>query len=248
MSRTLAAVLLVTALLLPAEVNALENEELLALIAMPLAVAAVAETTDVPIRDLMDVVALLNAAAVPPAQFVEVVRYVPVALVETQTEPRFVDYLRTQTDDGLRGPALVTSIEERLRIYEMPGMTLAVDRPRTIDVFEDEFIPVIVRTRMAERRGHPHGGPPGLIKKQIGVQTGAEVVHGSRPGAGNRARSTPVRVEVEQPSIAPRGRSESRDGKAEGRAPGENRGKGKGASKGGGPGKSNGKGKGKGNQ
>jgi hypothetical protein len=248
MSRTLAGALLVMALLLPTKARALETDEILALIAMPLAVAAVAETTDVPLRDLMDVVALLNAGAVPPSQFVEVVRYVPVALVETQTQPRFVDYLRTQTDDGLRGPALVTSIEERLRIYEMPGMTLAVDRPRTIDVIENEFIPVIVRTRMAERRGHPHGGPPGQIKKQIGVQTGAEVVHGSRPGAGNRARSTPVRVEVEQPSIAPRGRSESRGGNAEGRKPGENQGKGKGAGKGGGQGKSSGKGKGKGNQ
>jgi hypothetical protein len=244
MPRMLAAAFLAVALLLPAESNALETDELLALIAMPLAVAAVAETTDVPIRDLMDVVALLNAGAVPPAQFVEVIRYVPVALVETQTEPRFVDFLRTRTDDGLRGPALVTSIEERLRIYEMPGMTLAVDRPRTIDVIEDEFIPAIVRTRMAERRGHPHGGPPGQIKKQIGVQTGAEVVHGSRPGAGNRARTAP-RVEIEQPSIAPPGRSQSRAGKAEGQQPGKNRGKG--SSKGGGQGNS-GKGKGKGNQ
>ncbi|HEX7705826.1 MAG TPA: hypothetical protein VF701_05130 [Thermoanaerobaculia bacterium] len=247
MRRTLAAVLFVTvALLLPAQTNALETNELLALIAMPLAVAAVAETTDVPIRDLMDVVTLLNAGAVPPSQFVEVVRYVPVALVETQTEPRFVDFLRTQTDDGLRGTALVTSIEERLRIYEMPGMTLALDRPGTIDVFGAEFVPTIVRTRMAERRGHPHGGPPGQIKKQIGVQTGAEVVHGSRPGTANRARPTPNRVE--QPSIAPPGHSKPRAGKAEGAPPAQNRGQGKGAGKGGGQGNNGGKGKGKGNQ
>src|SRR5215212_7134211 len=78
LKRLAVASLLVT--LLPLRAAALETEDLLALVAMPLAVAAVSELTDVPENQLIDVVTLLNDAQVPPAQFVEVVRYAPVAL------------------------------------------------------------------------------------------------------------------------------------------------------------------------
>jgi hypothetical protein len=55
--------------------------------------------------------------------------------------------------------------------------------------------------RVAEAKSHPHGGPPGQLKKQMGLQTGAEVVHGSRPGstyvASDRAETRGRKVERE---------------------------------------------------
>lgn len=177
------AVALVLATLVPAQAQALENEDLLALVAMPLAVAAVSEVTDVPMNELMNVVTLLNDADVSPPQFIEVVRYVPVALVVQDDDPDFVTFVRTQQRQGLRGVALVNSIEDRLHFYGMPDVELDVVAPRIVDI-DDQFIPQVVRTRVAEVHAHPHGGPPGQLKKVIGVQTGAEIVHGTKPGRG----------------------------------------------------------------
>ena len=131
-------------------VTRLQPVDPVALAAMPLAVAAVSELTGVPTNQLGDLAMMLNQAAVPPAQFVEVVSYAPQTLVVQQpvAQPAFVDFVRTQTQQGLRGPALVTAIDQELPRYS----------------------------------GHPHGGPPGQLKKQLGLQTGAEVVHGFKPG------------------------------------------------------------------
>jgi hypothetical protein len=99
-----------------------------------------------------------------------------------------VEFIRLREQEGLRGTQLVTSIEERMSVYGLPAVELDVDTPRTIDVIDETFIPAVVRTRLAEVRRHPHGGPPGQLKKERGLQTGAEVVHGGsphRPRAGN---------------------------------------------------------------
>jgi hypothetical protein len=182
MWKNITVAVLATVLVLPAQpASALENEDLLALVAMPLAVAAVSEVADVPMSQLMDVVALLNDAAVPPPQFIEVVRYVPAALVVENDEPDFVEYVRLRRAEGLSGTALVTSLEERMRFYDIDAMNLNVTRPRVIDITED-YVPALVRARVAEARNHPHGGPPGQLKKAAGVRTGAEIVHGSQPG------------------------------------------------------------------
>lgn len=195
MWKTLAVAVLTATMLAPTQAEALENEELLSLVAMPLAVAAVSEITDVPVADLMDVVTLLNDAAVPPPQFVEVVRYVPAALVAETDDPDFVEFLRQRQREGLRGTALVTSIEEQIRVYGMPEVELAVSRPRTIDVFHETFVPKPVLTRLAEvRRGHPHGGPPGQLKKEAGVQTGAEIVHRDRTDKPHKVKESHERV------------------------------------------------------
>lgn len=181
MLRIAAVTALVLSVLAPRPASALENDDLLALVAMPLAVAAVSEIADVPVNQLMDVVTLLNDANVPPVQFVEVVRYVPVALAEEQEAPLFVSWLRSNYDQGLRDFALVNSIEERYRTYDLTDLDLDRPQPRIIEVVESPaFVPQIVRTRVAERASHPHGGPPGQLKKERGLQTGAEVVHGSR--------------------------------------------------------------------
>lgn len=184
MGKTLAVLTLVAALALPApRAAALEvDDDLMALVAMPLAVAAVSEITDVPASDLIDMVTLLNDANVPPVQFVETVRYVPVALVvENDTQPRFVEVVRQQQLAGVTGPALVTFIEQRLYTYGLPQtVDLDVTAPRVIDIEPDVLVPPVVRTRIVEAKAHPHGGPPGQLKKAAGVQTGAEIVHRNR--------------------------------------------------------------------
>lgn len=177
MRNAIIALLLVA--LLPSQAGAFSTDELLALVAMPLAVAAVSEIAGVPERELFDLVAMLNNADVPPVQFIEVIRYVPVALVVENEQPDFVPFVRTQFDAGVRGPALVTVIEQRLRTIE-PTIVIAQPATQTI-IVDDTFIPPVVVTRVAKvRRSHPHGGPPGQVKKVLGVQTGAEVVHRDR--------------------------------------------------------------------
>lgn len=171
------ALALVLVALLPAGANALQTDELLSLVAMPLAVAAVAELTDVPTADLIDFVATLNHAAVPPAQFVEVVRYVPVALVES-SPPEIVSFTRTRVEEGVTGMALATAVADRFRAMGFTEINV-VNPPAIVVQDARAFLPARIVTRVAEVRRHPHGGPPGQLKKQLGVQTGAEVVHGA---------------------------------------------------------------------
>lgn len=148
------------------------SNDLLSLIAMPLAVAALSEMDGVPQDQLASLLGILNQGNLPPAQFVDTLRYVPVALVE---QPDFVPYVQTQVSNGVTGPALVTVIDQRLPQY--------VPAPAASNiVVTQDYIPRPVRTRVAEWHAHPHGGPPGQLKKIYGVQTGAEVVHGSKPG------------------------------------------------------------------
>lgn len=280
MGKALLTAILGIALALPAPAaSALENEELLALVAMPLAVAAVSEITDVPMNELIDVVSLLNDAAVPPAQFVEVIRYVPVALVVDDDQPEFVEFVRVQEQQGLRGTALVNVIEERLRTYDLPAVDLDVPETRIVRVIDQDadFVPVVVRERVTAVRsgtrvaGHPHGGPPGQLKKAAGVQTGAEIVHGSTRGRGGdddrvvvrRERSTPKPEKREKVRVVKAGRDDDDDrgrrqrvarprggdddGAARGRGHGrggDDRGRGNGKGKGNAKGKGNGKGKG----
>ena len=81
------------------------------------------------------------------------------------------------------GTQLVMVIEERYRTIGIPA-DLDVVAPRVVEVSRDTFIPEIVRTRVAEvvtMHSHPHGGPPGQLKKIEGMQTGAEIVHRDRP-------------------------------------------------------------------
>ena len=225
MGKILAVALVATALFLPAPpAAALENEDLLALVAMPLAVAAVSEVTDVPMSDLIDVVTLLNDAAVPPAQFVEVVRYVPVAVLTVEPErPRFVEFVRVSEREGLRGLALVTAIENELHRIGVPDAQLNVVAPRLVLLDDrDRYIPVTTRT--AARRDHPHGGPPGQLKKELGLQTGAEVVHGTTRGPVAKAR--PIK-ESKVDAKPARGKSGNQGG-GQGQGKGHGKGKGKG--------------------
>ncbi len=156
-------------------------------IALPLAVAAVADIAGVSQYQLASLVTTRNNANVPPAQIIEVVRYVPVALVDNG-QP-FVAYVQQQVSQGVTGLALVPVIERQLQPY-YPSTQIRVTAPpqpvrtRTV-VVDQNFLPPMVVNRINEVRLHPrqpHGGPPGQLKKQLGVQTGAEVVHGKTKG------------------------------------------------------------------
>jgi hypothetical protein len=181
MKRFSIILILVAGLLLPQRAQALAIDDLLSVVAMPLAVAAVADLAGVPADDLGAFVATLNAAEVPPAQVIEVVRYVPVALIDDG--PDFVTYVRTQSLQ-VQGLPLINVVEQRLRTYDIEPQIVS---NRTLWVDAD-YIPAAVQTVVADRRTHPHGGPPGQLKKQLGLQTGAEVVHGDRVASRNDDR------------------------------------------------------------
>jgi hypothetical protein len=159
----------------------LGTNDLLSLVAMPLAVDAVANLTGVPTQDLMNLITQLNQANVPPPQFIEVVRYVPVVLVDQNTAPQFVDYVNTQVNQGVTGNALANAIANQLRTYGASQINVTAP-PQQIIVEQRNFVPPVVLTRVEEVRQHPHGGPPGQLKKIVGVQTGAEIVHGEKRG------------------------------------------------------------------
>jgi hypothetical protein len=161
-----------------------------ALVAMPLAVAAVSNLAGISTSDLFGLVSALNRAAVPAPQFVEVVRYAPVAFYEPDN--RFVSYVVQDVDRGIVGIPLARAIADRYRSYGVREIDVVAPRPRLI-VERQAFVPPIVEQRYA--RVHPLGGPPGQLKKVRGLQTGAEVVHGERPGRVASSRKRAVRVE-----------------------------------------------------
>lgn len=168
---------------------ALDDDDLLSLVAMPLAVAAVADLIEVSPTSLMRLVGAFNDADVSPPRFVELVRWAPIVLVDETAGPHLVQLVNTQVSDGVRGDALATLVANELR---SAGAEIDVTAPRVVRVVDRDIIPRAVVDRVTEVRRHPHGGPPGQIKKELGVQTGAEVVHGVKPGSQSdrKVRST----------------------------------------------------------
>ena len=221
MKKLTVALLLILAL--PATGSALQTDELLSLVAMPLAVAAVAEITDIPTQDLVSFVSALNAADVPPPQFIEVVRYVPVALVDETIRQDFLTFVTTESRQTT-ADAFVLAIANRLRTAG--AQEINVTAPPRIVVVERSFVPATVVTRVEEIKvkRQPHGGPPGQLKKVIGVQTGAEVVHGNRV---QQRPVTAVRIDNDDDSDRGRGKGQAKQGKNKDN-PGKGKGKGKG--------------------
>jgi hypothetical protein len=157
-----------------------DTNDLLALAAMPLAVAAVADIAGIPFGDLSSLVASLNQARMPPLQVVEVLRYSPVVMVDAYERPRFVQFVNTQVVNGVTGPRLIEVIGDRFVAYDVTPRFRTIEPREVVQVVErDDFFPAVVTSRVAEVRAHPHGGPPGQLKKDRGLQTGAEVVHGA---------------------------------------------------------------------
>ena len=189
MKKVCLIVLAVAGLVMAPAARALQTEEVLDMIAMPIAVAAVSEVTGVPQDSLIDLVVAMNAVDVAPTEFVEVVRYSPVLLVDPVTGPEVVTFVTNEVDRGITDRELVLALRDRIRSTGIDQFEVVEDRRVILD--RRTVVPDVVVRRADElRRNHPHGGPPGQIKKEIGVQTGAEVVHGTKPG--NSPSRTPV--------------------------------------------------------
>lgn len=153
------------------------SSDALSVIALPLAVAAVADIAGVPQDQLANLVATLNQANVPVVQEVHVIRYVPVALVSDNGQP-FVQFVQQQVNQGVTGSALVPVVAQQLQTY-YPAQPIAMPSAQTT-VVEHEVPRHVIARRVEEVHAHPHGGPPGQLKKVLGLQTGAEVVHGQQ--------------------------------------------------------------------
>lgn len=167
----------------------------LSLIALPLAVAAVSDISGVPQDQLANLVTTLDNANVPPIQEIQIIRYAPVALVDQNGQP-FIAYVQQQVAQGVIGPALVPAVVQQLQTYYPAQTQITVAAPPPVAptsvavapapqpaFVEREFAPPPVAiSRVQEFRAHPHGGPPGQLKKELGLQTGAEVVHGEKRG------------------------------------------------------------------
>jgi hypothetical protein len=225
--------------------NSTVSGSTLDVIALPLAVAAACDINGVPQDQLASLITALNQANMPPYQMIEVVRYVPVALVD-DPQP-FVQYVQQQTSRGVTGAALYPLVARRLQpYYPTTQITLAAPPPAPVPqrvvvnrtplrareyrrpvVVDQNFFPPVVVNRTAEVRQHPHGGPPGQLKKQYGLQTGARVVHAQPAGA----QPAPVAVpQVAPPAAAPaRGNGRGPEGQG---PPGQNKDKEHGKDKG----------------
>lgn len=152
------------------------SNDLLSLIGLPLAVAAISNLTGVSQDSLANLMATLNQANVPPAQQIQVVRYVPVALVVDNGQT-FVQYVQQQVAQGVTGPALVPVIVQQLQTYYPQPAQVVVSAPATpapqAVIVDQNFVPPVVVRRVEEVRTHPHGGPPG------------QIVQGEKQGHGN---------------------------------------------------------------
>ena len=244
------------------------SENPLSLIALPLAVAAVSDIGGVSQYDLGNLVATLNGANVPLTQEIEIIRYAPVALIDQNGQP-FIAYVQQQTAQGITGPALFPVVVRQLQTYYPSQAQIAVSAPaynytpapvpqRTVRYTPapaniEYTPPALAMSRVDEMRGHPHGGPPGQLKKQFGAQTGRQFVQ-----APVVAAPAPVAVAPQPEQGRGKGRHEAAQapmissappsapapvvagppGKAKGHGDGNDQGKGK-------DGKDNGKGHGK---
>jgi len=142
--------------LLPLEAKALntyDNGQILSYVAMPLAVSAVCDVRGVQTDRVGELVTYMNQANVEPTDFIEVFRYVPVALVlRTDNRPDFVGWVHGEVDRGLVGTALVTSMESRLRTYDdyVPVSSYRTrhrhyTRESYAYAYEPDYVPVTIR-------------------------------------------------------------------------------------------------------
>jgi hypothetical protein len=157
----------------------LSDEQVLSYAAMPLAVSNVCDVRGVQNDQVALLVSHMNRANVPPEAFIDVFRYVPVALVlNSGRRPDFVQWVGSEVDQGVMGDELVTVMERRLTSY---GEAVTVSRtttrirrsrPRYYNVvYEPDYIPVRVN-RYCE---HELLDPYALIDMPIAVANVVEL-------------------------------------------------------------------------
>lgn len=135
-----------------ASVAAADINDVLSYVAMPLAVSSVCDVRGVQTDRVGELVTYMDQANVAPADFVDVFRYVPVALVmRTDGRPDFVQWVGSQVNSGVVGSALVSAMETRLRTYD-DYVPVATARPRQsyraqdyAYAYEPDYVPVAIR-------------------------------------------------------------------------------------------------------
>lgn len=133
--------------------NTYDDSQILSYVAMPLAVSAVCDVRGVQTDRVGELVTYMNQANVEPTDFIDVFRYVPVALVlRTDNRPDFVAWVHGEVDRGLAGTALVTSMETRLRTYDdyVPVSNYQTRhrhyaRESYAYAYEPDYVPVTIR-------------------------------------------------------------------------------------------------------
>lgn len=149
------SLLLLVLALLPLKAKALstyDSSEILSYVAMPLAVSAVCDVRGVQTDRVGELVAYMDQANVAPSDFIDVFRYVPVALVlRTDNRPDFVEWVHGEVGRGVSGGALVTAMETRLRTYDdyVPVSTYRPRRHYTREsyayAYEPDYVPVTIQ-------------------------------------------------------------------------------------------------------
>jgi len=173
--------LLILVAIVPLEakaINTYDNSDVLSYVAMPLAVSAVCDVRGVQTDRVGQLVAYMDQANVAPADFIDVFRYVPVALVlRTDGRPDFVEWVHGEVDRGLVGQGLVTAMETQLRTYD-PDVPRTNYRPhrryaRNEYGYDDEYayaygpdyVPVLIR----EHCDRFLEGPLSLVEMPVAV-------------------------------------------------------------------------------
>jgi hypothetical protein len=143
--------------------NTAADTELLSYVAMPLAVSAVCDVPGVQTDRVGRLVSYMDQANVPPEDFIDAFRYVPVALeLRTDGRPDFVEWVGGQVNQGIGGSQLVTVMERQLRTYDnyVPAVTVVSERaprrraPRNYYsyAYQDDYVPVVIRRHCERQR------------------------------------------------------------------------------------------------
>jgi hypothetical protein len=132
------------------------QNDVLSYVAMPLAVSSVCDVRGVQTDRVGELVTYMDQANVAPSDFVDVFRYVPVALVmRTDRRPDFVAWVHGEVDRGVVGVDLVTGMERQLGTYS--NYVTVSSRYRSTryrsryydyayrDAFAGDYVPVVVQ-------------------------------------------------------------------------------------------------------
>jgi hypothetical protein len=130
-----------------------QESDLLSYVAMPLAVSAVCDVRGVQTDRVGRLATYLDQANVSPTDFIDVFRYVPVALViRSDGRPDFVEWVHSEMGRGIAGEELVVSMESQLRTYDdyVPVSTRRSTRREYTRndyayAYESDYVPVKIR-------------------------------------------------------------------------------------------------------
>jgi hypothetical protein len=151
------AILLLLLAVIPLELEAFNTNsgsDPLSYVAMPLAVSAVCDVRGVQTDRVGQLVTYMDQANVAPADFIDVFRYVPVALVlRTDGRPDFVAWVGDQVSRGVTGADLASAMETQLRTYDnyVPVSSYSSRRPRDYAresydyAYQQDYVPVVIR-------------------------------------------------------------------------------------------------------